>query len=86
MYRSVYGQNLQDLGQDYHVVEIHRTVSLDEGLDSLSEVESKDDRKVDEAYEYLKATFGDNLSNILTECTTNRPDDPILYIALLLER
>ena len=85
MYRSVYG-TLKDPGKDYHVVEIHRTVSLDEGLDSLTEVENKEDKKEDEANEYLKATFGDHLSNILTECAANKPNDPILYIASLLER
>ena len=86
MYRSVYG-TLQDPGKDYHVVEIHRTVSLDEGLDSLTEGENiKEDKKEDEANEFLKATFGDHLSNILTECAENKPNDPILFIASLLER
>ena len=56
------------------------SVSLDEGLNSsLSDTQ-------DGCCQYLEDVFGDELRNILTECAIIQPEDPISYVASLLER
>lgn len=71
-------------------MEIHRTISLDEGLnilpDSVASMEKKDEcEKKNEASEFLAACFGEILTNILIECSIQQPPDPILFIAKRLE-
>ena len=85
MYRLVYG-NRKDSTL------IQRSVSLDEGFEEAPKVENKPEENVetkhknDRADEFLRTVFGDQLSNILTQCATAEPEDPILYLADLLEK
>lgn len=85
---TYYDQKRKD--ESDRVTEILRTVSLDEGLDSLPPAESKaeDETQLDsEAEHFLRGTFGDDLlSKMLTEVAETEPSDPILYLASLLER
>ena len=55
------------------------SVSLADGLDSLSQTE-------DEGSRYLSRVLGEELSNILRECATVQPQDPILFLAAELQR
>ena len=63
MYRSKYNSKTELV-----------SVSLDEGLDSLSQTE------------YLARVLGDELSDILRDCATIQPEDPILFLASELQR
>lgn len=85
MYRLIYG-NRKDSTL------IQRSVSLDEGFEEAPKVENKPEENVetkhknDRADEFLRTVFGDQLSNILNQCATPEPEDPILYLADLLEK
>ena len=59
------------------------SVSLGEGLDSDSASASQTE---DEGCRYLRRVLGDELSQMLTECATVQPEDPILFLASELER
>ena len=88
MYRlTYYGKSQDDSDQ---ATDILRTVSLDEGLDSLPPAEStvEEETKLDsESEHFLKATFGDDLlSKMLTEVAERQPNDPIMFLASLLEK
>ena len=73
-------------------VDLQRAVSLDEGLNSLSvkkdfttSEQNGEDNKI--SLLYLHRVLGqDLLGTILANCAEVEPDDPLLFVAALLER
>ena len=73
-------------------VDLQRAVSLDEGLNSLSvkkdfttSEQNGEDNKI--SLLYLHRVLGqDLLGTILAKCAEVEPDDPLLFVAALLER
>ena len=92
MYRTMKYLLEKEKNSPIHDFDLQRAVSLDDGMNSLprrvdftsSEENGANDR---DSLLYLHRTLGEDLlETILTKCAKVQPEDPVLFVAALLER
>ena len=92
MYRTMKYLLEKEKNRTIHDFDLQRAVSLDDGMNSLprrvdftsSEENGANDR---DSLLYLHRTLGEDLlATILTKCAKVQPEDPVLFVAALLER